>query len=122
MSLDRKVVSMLEDNFGIPVEIIEDINEAFAYTDGERIFINIAKRKENDNTYVIKHAVHEFIHLMLGNMRTKNPEDYRILIESYKRVKNLEGDIIHIEETIVQDLSDILGEFEKIGVDSIDLD
>ena len=122
MSLDRKVVSMLEDNFGIPVEIIEDINKAFAYTDGERIFINIAKRKENDNTYVIKHAVHEFIHLMLGNMRTKNPEDYRILIESYKRVKNLEGDIIDIEETIVQNLSNILGEFEKIGVDSIDLD
>lgn len=121
-SLDRKVVGMLEQNFGIPVEIIENINEAFAYTDGERIFINIAKRSENDNTYVIKHAVHEFIHLMLGNMRVKNPEDYRILIESYKRIKNLNGDIIDIEETVVKNLTDSLGEFEKIGVDSIDLD
>ena len=55
-------------------------------------------------------------------MRVKNPEDYRILIESYKKIRNLEGNIIDIEEIVVKKLTDSLGEFEKIGVDSIDLD
>ena len=108
---------MLEDKFNIPVEIIDDINQEYAYTDGEKIFINIAKRKDDDNTYVLKHAVHEFVHLMLGNMRLNNPEDYRILIEVYKKhvkfdnTKNLQD----TEEKLVEDLVTKLGELENVG-------
>ena len=123
--LDIKVISMLEDNFNIPVKIIDDPSQKFAYTDGEKIFINISHR-ENDNTYVIKHAVHEFIHLMLGNMRLKNPEDYRILIESYREFSQnkellIDKNIMEIEESMVTELSNKLN-FDDITKDSIDLD
>ena len=108
---------MLEDKFNIPVEIIDDSKQAYAYTDGEKIFINIAKRTDDDNTYVLKHAVHEFVHLMLGNMRLNNPEDYRILIEVYKKhvkfdnTKNLQD----TEEKLVEDLVTKLGELGNVG-------
>lgn len=113
--LDRKIIQMLEDKFNIPVEIIDDINQAYAYTDGEKIFINIAKRTDDDNTYVLKHAVHEFVHLMLGNMRLNNPEDYRILIEVYKKHLNLDQDLQNTEEELVKKLVDKLGELENVG-------
>ena len=114
--LDRKIIQMLEDKFNIPVEIIDDINQEYAYTDGEKIFINIAKRKD-DNTYVLKHAVHEFVHLMLGNMRLNNPEDYRILIEVYKKHVKFDNtkDLQDTEEKLVEDLVTKLGELENVG-------
>lgn len=117
--LDRKIIQMLEDKFNIPVEIIDDINQAYAYTDGEKIFINIAKRADDDNTYVLKHAVHEFVHLMLGNMRLNNPEDYRILIEFYKKHSNLHQDLDlqKTEEELVEKLVDELGELKNVGTE-----
>ena len=117
--LDRKIIQMLEDKFNIPVEIIDDINQAYAYTDGEKIFINIAKRTDDDNTYVLKHAVHEFVHLMLGNMRLNNPEDYRILIEVYKKHLN-DSDIKNLrdtEEKLVENLVEQLGKLENVGTE-----
>lgn len=115
--LDRKIIQMLEDKFNIPVEIIDDSKQAYAYTDGEKIFINIAKRKDDDNTYVLKHAVHEFVHLMLGNMRLNNPEDYRILIEVYKKQAKLDNtkNLQDSEEKLVEDLVIKLGELENVG-------
>lgn len=115
--LDRKIIQMLEDKFNIPVEIIDDINQEYAYTDGEKIFINIAKRKDDDNTYVLKHAVHEFVHLMLGNMRLNNPEDYRILIEVYKKQSKLDNtkDLQQTEEVLVTNLVEGLRELENVG-------
>ena len=117
--LDRKIIQMLEDKFNIPVEIIDDSEQAYAYTDGEKIFINIAKRKDDDNTYVLKHAVHEFVHLMLGNMRLNNPEDYRILIEVYKKHLN-DSDIKNLrdtEEKLVENLVEQLGKLENVGTE-----
>lgn len=115
--LDRKIIQMLEDKFNIPVEIIDDINQEYAYTDGEKIFINIAKRKDDDNTYVLKHAVHEFVHLMLGNMRLNNPEDYRILIEVYKKQSKLDNTkgLQDTEEKLVTTLVEQLGELGNVG-------
>ena len=125
--LDRKIIQMLEDKFNIPVEIIDDINQAYAYTDGEKIFINIAKRADDDNTYVLKHAVHEFVHLMLGNMRLNNPEDYRILIEVYKKHSiefnkehsnlNLNSGLQETEEELVTNLVDELSKLENVGTE-----
>ena len=125
--LDRKIIQMLEDKFNIPVEIIDDSEQAYAYTDGEKIFINIAKRTDDDNTYVLKHAVHEFVHLMLGNMRLNNPEDYRILIEVYKKHSiefnkehsnlNLNSGLQDTEEELVENLVEQLGKLENVGTE-----
>lgn len=106
---DRAIINYFEKTFKIPVEFETGDASYFARTDGTSIKINLTN-KGADNDYISNHAVHEFIHLMLANMRVENSEDYIVMLNVFKEIHtdlNLaEATLPEIEEALVEALTE----------------
>lgn len=90
---------MLETVFGIPVELYNNEKGDNAYTDGKKIYLNIAKPD------YLKHGTHEFIHIILGLIRYNDMELY------YKIINNFSGN--NFEEKEEQFVKQCINKFDN---------
>lgn len=72
-----RYISLLEGTFGIPVVTFNNPKGHNAYTDGKKIYLNIAKSD------YLKHGTHEFIHIILGLIRHNDLELYYRIINNF---------------------------------------
>ena len=123
--IDNRILDALSEKFNLPIKIIEDASkkDKHAWTDGSSIVINLAARPEGSTTYIAENAMHELIHLMLGNMRINSPEDYRVLLETSRKTGDNGINIVETEETIVLALMKEIGNLDNTSTwnDSTDI-